>query len=112
MLIQIKVEERLQIQPYLLKETFNEVFSCLRVACILFPEFMQIFSTFIVADSLTLFIFNYSRVLSKIGCTTSPKLHAIPVIAHGEDFLTGDVYHFPEKCSTEPDLFERPISVT
>ncbi len=36
------MKERLQFPPYLLKETFNEVFSCLRGACILFPEFLHI----------------------------------------------------------------------
>ncbi len=34
------------------------------------------------------------------------KTNAIQVIAHGEDSLIGNVYHFPEKCRARP----RPVS--
>ncbi len=101
--IRIKVKERIQIPPYLLKKTFNEIFSCLWVACILLPEFVHIFSTcccrFLYC---TLFFFHYSWVWRKICWTTSPKTIVILVVAHRENSLSGKVFHFPEKCRARP----------
>ncbi len=59
-LIGEKVRKRIRFPAYLLKEAFDQVFSFLCVTGTFFPMFLQIFSTFILADSFSRFVFRYS----------------------------------------------------
>ncbi len=80
-LMDIMVKERTQIPVYQLCEVYNQVFSSLWVAFILFPEFLHILITFNVTDSFPLLVFRIKSV--RMNCVYSSFQEIISGVPQG-----------------------------